>query len=157
MNIRPYGKDDRLYCIALFRSNVPLYFAEGELNDFEFWLDGKDKQVLSYGNTKEEYFYVLEDNGKVLACGGFYLHKNEQIFNLVWGMVHAKFHLMGYGSALLNYRIKMAFDLFSDFPITIDTTQHTKAFFEKYGFKGTNKIENYYATGLHRIDMVKIK
>jgi len=140
----------------LFSSNVPFYFAEDELNDFEFWLDGKDKQVLSYSNTKEEYFYVLEDNGKVLACGGFYVHKNKLLSNLVWGMVHAKFHLMGYGSALLNYRIEKAFNLCSDFPITIDTTQLTQAFFEKYGFKGTNTIENYYATGLHRIDMIKI-
>jgi predicted GNAT family N-acyltransferase len=63
---------------------------------------------------------------------------------------------MGYGSALLNYRIEMAFDVCSDFPITIDTTQHTKAFFEKFGFRSTNTTENYYATGLHRIDMVKL-
>ncbi len=156
MNIRPYGKDDRLSCIGLFCSNVPRYFAENELNDFEFWLDGKDKKVLSYKNTEEEHFFVLEKNGEVLACGGFYIPKLEKRVNLVWGMVKASSHNMGYGSVLLNYRLKLAKSMFLEFPITIDTTQFTVGFYEKFNFKSIKTSENYYAPGLHRIDMIKI-
>ena len=157
MNIRPYGKDDRLYCIALFNSNVPLYFAENELNHFEFWLDGKDQNILAYQNTQKEYFYVLESQGKVIACGGMYLPKNEQRINLVWGMVHQNFHKKGFGSELLKYRLEEAEIFFPLFPLTLDTTQHSSGFFEKFNFTTIKTTENYYAPGLHRIDMVKIK
>ena len=156
MNIRPYGKEDRLSCITLFSSNVPLYFAEDELNDFEFWLNGKDNNVLSYKNTKEEYFFVLEENGEILACGGFYIPKLEKRINLVWGMVNANNHHMGHGTALLNYRLKLATSMFLEYFITIDTTQLTAGFYEKFNFKSIKTSENYYAPGLHRIDMIKI-
>ena len=157
MNIRPYSIGDRLSCIALFSSNVPIYFADTELNDFEFWLDGKDKQVLSYKNTEEEYFFVLENHGEILACGGFYIPKLEKRINLVWGMVKASCHNMSYGTALLDYRLNLASKMFPEFTISIDTTQLTKGFYEKFNFTSIKTTENYYAPGLHRIDMIKIK
>jgi ribosomal protein S18 acetylase RimI-like enzyme len=37
--------------------------------------------------------------------------------------------------------------------VQIDTSQRSKGFFEKHGFEAKNVTENYYAPGLHRVDM----
>jgi predicted GNAT family N-acyltransferase len=157
MIVRAYCKDDHFACIEIFKSNTPKFFAENELNDFEFWLNGKDQNVLAYQNTQEEYFYVLEHDGSVKACGGMYLPKNEQRINLVWGMVHSSMHLQGIGACLMQCRLDLANVLFPRIPITIDTTQHSSGFFEKFNFETVKTTEDFYANGLHRIDMVKIK
>jgi predicted GNAT family N-acyltransferase len=86
-----------------------------------------------------------------------YLPKNEQRINLVWGMVHSSMHLQGIGACLMQCRLDLANVLFPRIPITIDTTQHSSGFFEKFNFETVKTREDFYANGLHRIDMVKIK
>ena len=37
--------------------------------------------------------------------------------------------------------------------VQIDTSQHSQGFFERYGFQVKAITENYFAVGLHRVDM----
>jgi len=69
-------------------------------------------------------------------------------------MVHADFHKQNVGRFLLAERLKQIYTDEGEVLIKIDTSQHSKGFFEKFGFEATNLIENYYAPGIDRVDMV---
>ncbi|MDQ3108286.1 MAG: hypothetical protein M3R17_00180 [Bacteroidota bacterium] len=75
--IRNYGTADREACMNIFRGNVPRFFTHEEVAEFEIWLNGQDDERLAYGNTKAEYYYVAESENKIIACGGFYIAREE--------------------------------------------------------------------------------
>lgn len=155
MFIREYRPEDRQACIAMFRSNLPKYFDPSELADFETWLDGHDQGVLAYQSTSIERYYVVIDNNNILACGGYYLDRDGSRASLCWGMVDGAYHKKGYGRKLLEFRLQEFSSKYPDYPIQMDTSQHTFPFFEKLGFVIVKITENGYGQGLHRYDMVK--
>jgi len=69
-----------------------------------------------------------------MGCGGFEMTGPHQV-DLNWGMVHREFHRHGYGTALLRYRLERIRRLFGEVIIRVETSQHSKGFFEKYGFE----------------------
>lgn len=154
MKIRTYQPADRNECIAIFNSNTPLYFAPEELPDFEDWLNGQDENRLAYKTTEIEKYFVITDEEKVVGCGGFYIAVNEKRGNMVWGMVANALHKKGFGRKLLTHRIETIIDNYPNYIISIDTTQHSFQFFEKFGFKTTKITKDFYAKGLDRYDMV---
>lgn len=155
IQIRKYQKEDRVACIAIFNSNLPKYFDPSELADFETWLDGHDQGVLAYQSTSIEPYFVLINNNQILACGGYYLARDASKANLCWGMVDGAFHKKGLGRHLLEFRLQDISSKYPDYPIQMDTSQHTLPFFEKLGFVVVKITENGYGQGLHRYDMVK--
>lgn len=155
MVIRKYKPSDRFECIEIFKSNMPLFFDPEELLDFEKWLNGKDQGILGYSNTIEEYYYVAELENKIIACGGFYIPKDEKRANMTWGMVDNKLHKKGIGQKLLEYRIKIINAQHPGYQISLDTTQHSYKFFEKMGFTLTKITKDFYVKGMHRYDMIK--
>lgn len=154
MEIKQYSKEHNRSCIRIFESNTPRYFAEDEQEGLELWLSGQDSGHLAYKNTEAEFFYVLEDKGLVVACGGYYIIRGSQVANLVWGMVQCSLHNQGLGKMLFEYRIKEIKDKFPGFKILLDTTQHTYQFFEKQGFSTTQIRTDFYGPKLDRYDMV---
>jgi ribosomal-protein-alanine N-acetyltransferase len=155
MNIRKYNIYDRQKCIEIFKSNMPLFFDPTELPDFEMWLNGQDKEQLAYKQTKAEYYFVAEIDNKIIACGGYYVPLKEQRANMVWGMVHNKEHKKGVGRKLMEIRIQHIQKLYPNYIISLDTSQYSFQFFERIGFATTKITNDFYATGLHRYDMVK--
>ena len=81
LEFRPCAPADRDACIEIFKSNTPCYFGVEELSDFEKFL-----AKLPYP------YYVVAQDGKVVACGGYSYHARKQAVVLVWGMVYAKVH-----------------------------------------------------------------
>lgn len=145
--IRAYLKSDKSACLEAFKSNVPQYFTQEEIQDFEDFL-------LRLENGREQArFYVLEYHGKTIACGGFGDKNRTGVFSLAWGLVHQEFHKKGLGEKLLLYRLEKIKELKPKFPVIVDTTQYSAGFFEKYGFQTKKVTENYYAQGMHRHDM----
>ena len=65
--IRPFDPADRAACLALFDSNVPEFFLPGERAEFETWLG------QPFGSGEYGEYFVLEDEGRVVACGGVWL------------------------------------------------------------------------------------
>lgn len=151
--IRPYVATDKAQCLEAFSSNVPLYFAEYEKDGFSRFLD-EYVQLDSEEHTpwKTKYL-VIELNQQIIACGGFGKRNGYNELTLITGLVHVKYHKQGYGIALLEHRLNEIKRLYPNTPVTIDTTQHSAPFFEKYGFKTLSVINDYYDKGMHRYDM----
>ncbi len=152
--IREYRPSYRNACIEVFRSNIPKFFAESELEHFKAWLDAQDELHPAYSNAVEDDFYVALLDKKVAGCAGFYIIKNEKTAKLAWGMVDTSLHKQGVGKALLVHRINSIEVLYPGFKITLDASQHSFEFFEKMGFKTEKVTKDYYASGLDRYDMV---
>lgn len=141
LTFRPYQPADRAACLAIFDGNTPPFFDPSERLAFESFLE---RQPCP--------FFVLEEGGQVVACGGYGTEKNGDIV-LAWGMVQRDLHKHGLGSILLAKRIEKIIQSDPQTHIVIDTSQHSRAFFERQGFRVTGGTENYYGPGLHRVDM----
>lgn len=151
--IREYKASDRSACIAIFKSNMPLYFAPEEFPLLENWLDSKDKGEIAYENNHAEHFYVVEKNSKIVACGGFYL-TNKKDAKMTWGMVENSSHRMGIGKEFLVYRLEEIRQLYPASIISLDTSQHSYSFFVRMGFTITKITKDAYGGGLDRYDML---
>ena len=94
-------------------------------------------------------------NNRVVGSGGYGYNNTTKTIDLTWGMIDYNFHNKGFGTSLLNYRL---LQISIDFPrtnISLNTTQHTFKFYERFGFQIEKITENYYRKGLHRYDMIK--
>lgn len=155
VHIRSYQSKDREACIAVFTSNIPLYFDENELTGLELWLDARDQGKKKYAENLSEYYYVVEKENRVIGCGGFYVLSGKKEAGMAWGMVE-KAHLKhGIGKQLLEFRLNKITELYPGYKIVLDTSQHTFGFFEKYGFVVKKITKDAYADGLDRYDMEK--
>src|SRR4051812_99209 len=77
MTLIPYNNKFRQTCVEICNSNVPSYFTESDVVEFANFID----------STSDPY-YVLEDSGNIIGCGGIYL-KGKGIAALSWGMIHS--------------------------------------------------------------------
>lgn len=150
ITIRPYTPQDKQLLIAVFKSNMPLYFADEELPLFTTFLD-RDA-------TERGPYSVICKNGEPVGCGGIALNEptiytNEPHVIMTWGMVHNSFHKHGLGKQLLLHRIEQARELYPGIKIALGTTQHTYTFFEKYGFKTVCYEKDHWAAGLDLYQM----
>jgi N-acetylglutamate synthase-like GNAT family acetyltransferase len=153
MYIREYNVKDKAACLQLFKSNMPVFFADHELVDFEAWLDAMPARKNLLEDQDQEMYFVLEEQGNPVACGGFYVSRDGSGARMCWGMVENSQHKKGYGKVLTRYRLGLIRKLFPHTRIALDTTQHSSGFFEKQGFVLDKITENAYAPGLHRYDM----
>ena len=144
-NIRLYTPADRPACISIFRSNLPKYFAPEELPLFTSWLD---KPGLT------DYF-VLEVEGTVIGCGGFYTLPDLRLANLAWGMIHADHHGRGHGQQLTEYRLRLMQERYPGYALRLSTSQHTFGFYEKQGYAVKEVVKNGFGEGLDKYIMEK--
>ena len=152
MNIRLYQAEDKEACLALFKSNMPEYFAPSEFPEFELWLDALGADKKRHQDPGTEQYFVVDMMGKVVGCGG-YAAINPNEVTLTWGMVDRSAQGTGWGKALLQYRLKVIQSRFPAASIMLDTTQLSYRFFERQGFKVTAIMKDFYGAGLDRYDM----
>lgn len=142
--LRPYRPEDRAACLAVFDSNVPDYFAPHERVDFIDFLDA----------LHGSYFVMDDADGQVVACGGFLAsHDDPAVAILCWGMVRRGLHRTGRGAHLLSARL----DLIAARPdfttVSIETSQKSRGFFERFGFIAGTIVPDGFAPGLDRVEM----
>lgn len=142
MKIIPFQDKYKTECLAIFKSNVPKYFAEYEYDDFSKWID--TEQAKDY--------LLLEDNNELVGCGGTFIDDEKKECGFAWGMIHQDHHGKGYGTFLSEYRINVLKQN-SRYPIRLCTSQHTKAFYERLGFETYSFKKNGFSEGLDRYDM----
>lgn len=152
--IRTYQSSDKTACIAAFTSNIPLFFAEHELAEFDAFLDNFHRPNANDKGYITTYYDVIELEGNVIACGGYGCKDGGKTVSLAWGLVHREWHKKGWGKMLLEHRLAQIAQRFPDLPFVLDTTQHSYAFFEKFGFVVTQVTTDFYEKGLDRYDMV---
>jgi [ribosomal protein S18]-alanine N-acetyltransferase len=155
MVMREYSPSDQEGCIEVFKSNCPTYFHPCELEPFIFWLNQQEKKVPAYANSKRDYYYVVEENNRIIGCGGFYLVKEQNTAQFSWGMIHSKYHKKGYGKAFYEYREEEIKQISPSLKIALGTSQYSYKFFEKMGLKVINMIPQGYAENIDRYDMEK--
>jgi GNAT superfamily N-acetyltransferase len=124
-------------------SNTPQFFAEDEFADFEHFL----------AEVPGTYLVALDDGGRVLACGGYDVDADAVVAVLTWGMVRRDLHRDGIGSRLLRERLRRAAADPRARGVRLDTSQHSRPFFERFGFRVTGHTPDGYAPGLDRYDM----
>jgi predicted GNAT family N-acyltransferase len=144
LHLRPYRESDREACLGIFESNVPTFFAPSEAADFAEFLEDE---------VDENYFVVEDEATQLVGCGGVFLRGDCAGF--CWGMVEHNRHRRGIGTFLLVARLE---HLRRSYPhvstVQLDTSQHSRGFFARFGFVTTRVTPNAYAPGLDRVDMV---
>ena len=142
LKFRSYQTEDKDRCIEIFMSNTPQYFGVEEADEFRQFLE-----------TLPCAYFVAAQNDEIVACGGHGYHGKKQAVVLCWGMVHADLHKQRLGEFILVERLKQIYMDFGPTVVQIDTSQYSQGFFERYGFQVKEITENYFAPGLHRVDM----
>ena len=61
ISIRTYSPSDRTACLAMFNSNVPVFFDPTELILFENFLDAIERRETGKPANREEHYFILED------------------------------------------------------------------------------------------------
>jgi len=139
---RPYTPADETACLALFDSNTPKFFGPEERPAF-----------ASFLKRQPCPFFVVEAESLIVACGGYGNDSQTGKIILAWGMVRGDLHRQGLGTFLLQERLKLIFQKNPAARVIIDTSQHSQTFFARFGFQAAQTIPDYYAPGLHRVDM----
>ncbi len=144
MDIRPYAQGDRENCLLLFDSNTPQYFVESERDSFEQFLMHLDCP-----------YFVLEQEGAIVGCGGFVVIADQQVARLRWGMVQINCHKHGLGRLLLLFRLREIGKLGHIQFVSLRTSQYSAPFFEKQGFKMVAVVPDGFTAGMDQVEMVK--
>lgn len=161
MTIREYKLGDKEKCLEVFKSNCPKFFDKSELEMFDKWLDHQVSEHViyqspTYANSEKDAYYVVEvPEFGIIGCGGFYIVKGLNEARLAWGMIDAKFHRKGFGTALYHYRREIIKRDWPNHVLTLGTSQHTYSFYVKMGLTVTAILKSGYGEDLDRYDMKK--
>lgn len=142
-SLRPYTASDRPACLALFDSNVPAFFAVHERAEFADHLDQMAPEPAP--------FLVVAFQGQPIACGGLSL-QGDGAASLSWGMVGRDWQGRGMGTLLTKARLDLARSS-GITRLTLATSQHTAAFYARFGFVVEAITPDGFAPGLDRVDM----
>ena len=141
--VRAFAEGDTDACVALMRENTPEFFTSSELAAFEDWL----------GSNTSPYLVIEDADGRLLACGGYSVNVAERLAGLTWGMVARARHRQGIGSLLLRERLQRIAGDGRALEVVLDTSQHSRGFFERHGFRVVCIQTDGYGPGLDRCDM----
>jgi len=142
--LRNYQPDDLAACLGLFDENVPAFFAAEERSAFVRFLTR---------HAAQWNYQVLERAGQVVASAGYALGPAVGVASLCWGMVHPRLHRQGLGTVLLQARLRALRARPAIAQVVLDTSQHTQAFYARFGFVATRVVPGGYGPGLDRWDM----
>jgi [ribosomal protein S18]-alanine N-acetyltransferase len=142
MQIRPYNISDKEKLIEILRLNIPDYFAPEEEMEF-----------IDYLSNHSQNYYVLEIENKIVGCGGFNLFEEENTVRISWDIFHPEYRRKGLGSALTHFRLQEIMKNPKINIIVVRTSQLAYKFYEKFGFRTKEIINDYWAKGFHLYNM----
>lgn len=143
MRVRAYTPADRDACLAVFDGNVPAFFVTQERAAFADFLDA----------LPGPYLVVEDGDGAIVGCGGWAVVPETRTADLCWGMVARGRHGTGLGRLLLDARMDgIRADAGAD-AVALNTSQHTRGFYERRGFVTERVVPDGFAPGLDRCDM----
>jgi len=142
LTFQPYSSVMRQNCVDIFRSNVPNFFSDHEIAEYEQYLD----------RYAQKNYWGAFDNTLLVGAGGIWV-RADGVGRLVYGIIQRDLHLKGYGRQLLHFRLKKLAELPDLQVIQLDTSQHNPEFFKRFGFTEIAVTENKYGSGLHSQQM----
>lgn len=140
--IAAYAAKYQTQCLAVFASNIPVFFAENEAEDFQQFL----------AQTDENYKIVLDED-RVIGCFGLTELVEKNSARISWIMISPDYHGKGAGKAMMLHCLEVAKNHQLK-QINIAASHLSAPFFEHYGAEATNYIENGWGHDMHRIDMI---
>lgn len=142
--IRPFQPSDKVKLLKLLRLNTPAYFAPSEESDFIHYLE---KEVEDY--------YVAEENGTIIGCGGINYLENGTVARISWDIIHPDYQGKGIGKKLTAFRIAEIKKNPTVRSIVVRTSQLAYQFYEKMGFKLERIEKDFWAAGfdLYQMEM----
>ncbi len=144
INIMRYTPQYEAAVLALFRSNIPQYFAPEEENELAEYLRHRAHHHYLITNTENE----------ILASGGFEVRGNSGI--IAWDFVHPQQQRKGLGKLLLNFRLNKLQQYPNVQIVRVRTSQFAFEFYQKSGFILQNIQKDYWAKGFDLYDMEKL-
>lgn len=144
MTIRAYSPDDKQSLIELLELNIPQYFAFEELEDLEKYLE-----------NHLEYYFVVEHDNEIVGAGGINTTDRDDTVRISWDFFHPECQGKGFGSSLLNYRIKVIKKMDKVNTIEVRTSQLAYKFYEKCGFELKEVTKDFWAVGFDLFLMTK--
>ena len=142
---RPYTSSDLSACLAIFDSNVPTFFAPEEREEFREHLGNVDA-------TTAPYIVLVLDNA-VIACGGLTIDETQRKASLSWSIVDRNLHGQRLGTLLTQARLTVARSTPGLSEVELSTSQHTRGFYEGFGFSVSKVTPSGFGPGLDRWDM----
>ncbi|SON78321.1 conserved hypothetical protein [Xanthomonas phaseoli pv. phaseoli] len=142
--IRNYRPHDFAACMTVFDGNVPAFFSAEERPNFV--------QFLTH-HAAAWHYQVIERAGEAIAGAGYSISADGTTAGLCWGMVHPKLHRQGLGTMLLLARLEALCLMPNIRQVVLDTSQHTQAFYARFGFVVKQVVSDGYGAGLDRWDM----
>jgi len=143
VRLRDYAPDDLDGCLRVFDSNVPRHFRDPEREEFRSFL----------AELPGPYIVLTSTRGEILGCGGYAIVSEERRADLCWGMVREDLHGTGLGRTLTTERLERAAADPAVSVVALNTSQHTRGFYEKLGFRTIEIVPDGYAPGLDRCEM----
>ena len=143
MFAREYSPTDLGACLEIFDTNVPEFFTELERAPFASFLE-----------TLPGPYLVLQDpGGRVVGCGGYAIEPGATKASLCWGMVRRESQRRGLGRRLVEERLARIRRDAGVTEVILNTSQHTQAFYESFGFVTESVIPDGFGPGLDRCDL----
>lgn len=143
LQIREFDYQDKGKVMEIFKQNVPEYFAEIEIKEFENYLE-----------SDIEKYFVAEIEGEIVGSGGVNFEDNKTVGTMSWGFIKPEFHRCGFGTKLVKHRIDYLKSILTVKKIALGTSQHTYKFYEKNGFVLKEVRKDYWTKGFDLYDMV---
>ncbi len=144
MKIRAYQKEDKNKLGNILKLNIPKYFAEEEYDDLIVYLD-----------NHIEYYYVVENDDQIVGSGGFNTTDRSSVMRVSWDFFHPESQGKGYGSVLLEFRIKEIKKINGITTIEVRTSQMAYIFYQKSGFEIIEIKKDFWAKGFDLFLMCK--
>lgn len=143
LKIRDYKKQDKSALVEIMKLNVPQFFAEVEVNDFDEYLD-----------NETEVYLVAEVDGELVGAGGLNFVDQNKTAMISWDFIKPEWHGKGIGSQLLNHRIEILKTKKTVDLIVVRTSQLAYEFYEKNGFVLREIHRDYWAPGYDLYKMI---
>ena len=139
--IRAYKPSDKPALLEILKLNIPVYFAESELDDLNEYLE-----------HRVEMYFVAEIENKIVGAGG--INFDGTTGKISWDFIHPEFRGKSIGQQLLNYRIDLLKSMKNIKNVTVRTSQLAYKFYQKNGFTLKEVTKNYWAKGLDLYSMI---
>lgn len=142
--IRSYQPSDHPAVIEVFKKNTPEFFDVNEQADLE-------KYLSSYWST----YFVMEDEGKIIGCGGYHFEADGTTGRLSWDFFDPQYKGHGLGRQMINHCLEELRKNPQLEKTAVWTSQLAYPFYAKFGFETQEIKEDFWGPGLdlYRMEM----
>ncbi len=135
--IRPYRPSDQQALLEILKLNVPTYFDQMEVAEFEEYLK---EHAASY--------LTIEHHDKIVGGTGYLLTDSNTIGHVRWIFFHPDSAGHGLGGEAMDYCLGKFRSMPTVRKLIVTTSQLAYRFFEKFGLVLIKTEKDYWGKGL---------